>query len=67
MREMDLIMGRFADAVIADLSAAELDEFEVLSDVPDPELYAWVAGDSLPPAEFDTGLFRRLCSFHRAG
>ena len=36
MREIDLIMGRFADAHIATLSDAELDEFERLLDVPRP-------------------------------
>ena len=37
MREMDLIMGRFADACIADLTDAELDEYERLLEVPDPD------------------------------
>ena len=34
MREMDLIMGRFADADIATLDDAELDEFERLIECP---------------------------------
>jgi antitoxin CptB len=62
MREMDLIMGRFADTAIADMSPAELDEFERLSDVPDDELYAWIAS-GVVPAEYDTALFRQLCDF----
>src|SRR5262249_62430354 len=37
-REMDLIMGRFADANIGALADAELDAFERLTDVPDTEL-----------------------------
>jgi antitoxin CptB len=65
MREMDLIMGRFADATIADLSEAELMEFEELSDVPDPDLHAWVCGDGPVPPAFDTGLMRKLRAFHR--
>jgi len=67
LREMDLIMGRFADAVIGDLSAAELDDFEALSEVSDPDLYAWIAGDQAVPAPYDTALFRRLRAFHRDG
>src|SRR6202035_4800362 len=39
-REMDLILGRFADAEIANLSEQELMQFEHLMDVPDPDLYA---------------------------
>jgi antitoxin CptB len=61
-RELDLIMGRFADTAIADMSPTELDEFERLSDTPDDELYAWIASGAVP-AEYDTALFRRLCDF----
>jgi antitoxin CptB len=67
MREMDLVMGRFADAVIGDLSEAELAEFETLSDVPDPDLYAWIVGERAVPPSHDTALFRRLRAFHQDG
>jgi antitoxin CptB len=63
-REMDLIMGRFADLCIADLTDAELSELEHLSDAPDPELYAWVAGQTVVPANYDTVMFRKLRAFH---
>ena len=63
MREVDLIMGRFADAVIAQLSGQELAEFEQLLEVPDGELLAWVTHQAEVPANFDTALFRRLCEF----
>jgi antitoxin CptB len=65
MREMDLIMGRFADAVIHELSDAELDEFENLMQAPDPEVYRWVAGDVAPTPEYDQPLLRKLRSFYR--
>ncbi len=64
-REMDLIMGRFADAMIGSLSEAEIDEFERLSDQPEPDLYAWVTGDRPVPAEHDTALFKKLRGFAR--
>lgn len=67
IREMDLIMGRFADACLGALSEADLDAYERLIEVPDPELFAWVAGYAPAPADFDTPLFRRLCDFHRRG
>ena len=38
LREMDLVMGQFADANLPAMSEAELDEFERLLDVPDPEV-----------------------------
>jgi antitoxin CptB len=64
MREMDLVMGRFADATIADLTDAELTEFEALSELPDPDLYAWVCGDAVVPPDVDTALFRKLRAFN---
>jgi antitoxin CptB len=60
---MDLIMGRFADTCIKDMSEAELDEFERLNDVPDGELYAWIAGERETPPNYDTGLLARLRQF----
>ena len=59
-REMDLIMGRFADAMIGTLSDSELDAFERLSDLPDPDLYAWITGKRPVAPEHDTDVFRRL-------
>jgi antitoxin CptB len=66
IREMDLIMGRFADAWIERLSDDELSEYERLIEVPDPDLYAWVSGEAVPPAAYDTPLFRRLRAFQFA-
>jgi antitoxin CptB len=62
-REMDLIMGRFADTALSDMSDEELNAFEQLSDVPDDELYAWIAGHKQVPQNYDTALFRRLRDF----
>jgi antitoxin CptB len=65
MREVDLITGRFADAHIARLSDAELDDFERLMDVPEPDLLAWVLGGDTPP-DHDTALFRKMRDFRGA-
>jgi antitoxin CptB len=67
MREMDLIMGRFADAALAELTETELAEFERLIEVPDDKLLAWVTGAAAIPAGYDTPLFRRLRDFHFTG
>lgn len=64
MREMDLIMGRFADAEIGGLSEAELDEFEQLIEVLDRDLLSWVTGEAAVPTNYDRPLFRRLKAFH---
>jgi antitoxin CptB len=59
--EMDLVMGRFADEHLPTMNEDELDEFERLLDVPDPQALAWITGGEHPPREFDTPLFARLC------
>jgi antitoxin CptB len=64
IREMDLIMGRFADAEIENLSDEDEAEFERLIDAQDHDLYAWVTGALPVPADYDTPLWRRICAFH---
>lgn len=64
MREMDLIMGRFADDAIAGFDDAELDEFERLIEVLDRDLLSWVTGEAAVPENYDTDLFRKLKAFH---
>jgi antitoxin CptB len=59
-REMDLLLGRFADAEIATLADDELAELERLLEVPDPDLYAALTGDKPLPSEFATALFARI-------
>ena len=62
-REMDLILGRFADAEIGNLSDAELDELEGLLEVNDPDLYAAITGDKVLPADVTGALFIRIKAF----
>ena len=64
IREMDWVLGRFADANIAVLNDSELDEYETWLDVPDQRIFAWVNGAQVVPPEIDTTLFRRLRDFH---
>jgi antitoxin CptB len=64
IREMDLIMGRFANEEIDSLTGQELDDFERLTELPDQELLAWVTGEQATPTEYDTVVFRRMRDFH---
>ena len=63
IREMDLIMGGFADRSIEQLSEAELGEFEQLMELPDAQVLAWLTGEADLPAAYDSALFRRLRDF----
>ena len=62
-REMDLILGRFADAKIESLSDNELDALERLIEVPDPDLYAALIGDRPIAPEHAGPLFDCLKRF----
>jgi antitoxin CptB len=66
-REMDLIVGRFADTHLAVLTDAEFDEFEHLIDVPDPDLYAALTGARPLPEVEQGALFQKLKAFHESG
>ena len=60
---MDLILGRFADAEIATLSDDDLSTLERLIEVPDPDLYAALAGDTPLAPEYASGVFDRIKAF----
>lgn len=62
-REMDLVMGRFADDRLANLNEVELADFEFLIDASDVDLFAWVTGEQAVPDDYDTPVFRALRAF----
>jgi antitoxin CptB len=62
-REMDLILGRFADAEIGNLSDDELTQLETLLEEADPDLYAAITGDKVLPAAVIGPLFARIKAF----
>ncbi len=64
MREMDLILGRFADQHIERLSETEMAEFESLMNLPDGEVLTWLTGEAPVPPVHDRPLFGRLRAFH---
>ena len=51
-REMDLILGPFADAHLASMPPAELDLYEDLLAENDQDLYGWMTGRESPPDRF---------------
>jgi antitoxin CptB len=63
-REMDLVVGRFADSVIDMLTDPALSEFEALIEASDPDLYDWIVGATPPPAAQNTEILRRVRAFH---
>ncbi len=64
IREMDFVLGRFADAHLATLTEVELVELEHWLEIPDQRMFAFVNGTEPPPADVDTPFFKRLLTFH---
>ncbi len=64
IREMDFVLGRFADAELPRLTENELTQVEAWLDIPDQQIFAWVNGTQAAPAHIDSALFRKLCAFH---
>jgi len=62
-REMDLILGRFADTTIAGLTDDELTQLEHLIEVPDPDLYAALTGNAPLAPQYAGALLDRIKSF----
>jgi antitoxin CptB len=63
-REMDLLMGRYAEAAVDAMTDNELTVFEALIEVPDRDLFAWLTGKEEVASNYDTPIFRALRAFH---
>lgn len=63
-REMDMIMGRFADAHMADFDEGEIRLYEELLQVPDPDIYEWVCRRSDVPANLRSDVTDKLLEYH---
>jgi antitoxin CptB len=66
LREMDLVMGQFADMNLPAMSDSEIAEFESLLDLPDPLMLAWITGSEPIPPERYTPLLARVAAAPRA-
>ncbi|MES0881971.1 succinate dehydrogenase assembly factor 2 [Roseibium sp. SCP14] len=66
MKEMDLLLGGFANAQIDRLSEEELLELEHLLTAHDQDLYAWMTGRKPLPEEWDGPLYRKIIAYHEA-
>lgn len=59
-RELDLLIGPFADAAVEGMDGAELDRFERLLAGEETELQAWLLGEETPPPAADRDLLDRI-------
>jgi succinate dehydrogenase flavin-adding protein (antitoxin of CptAB toxin-antitoxin module) len=63
-KETDLLLGGFAKKHLSNFDAAELDRFEILLDIDDNRLLAWVMGREEVPEAFDSDVMKLLQNFN---
>ncbi len=63
-REMDLLLGRFADRHLDSCDAALLTAYAALLEENDPDIYDWVCGRGAPPAGPFLPALEALARFH---
>jgi antitoxin CptB len=66
-KELDILLGTFAKNNLATMPDDELDTFEKLMEVPEPDLYKWIAGQRPVPDNYKTPLIDKLIAFHKQG
>ncbi|MDG4648487.1 succinate dehydrogenase assembly factor 2 [Roseibacterium sp. SDUM158017] len=66
IKEMDLILGGWSDAHLAEADDATLDAFEAVLAEADQDLYSWVSGQADPPPSIAPMLARIAEDFRTA-
>ncbi len=65
MKENDILLGRFADRHITDLSDQLLDQFEALMQHNDIDVMNWIVGKTSVPEAFDNELMALIQRFNK--
>ncbi len=63
-RELDLMLGRFADAHVPHMTADQLDRYEALLASADPDVYGWISGAKPVPAPYDSDVMKLIKNFN---
>ncbi len=61
-REMDLILGSFADKHVPEFTEEELALYETLLQENDPDLYNWISGREEVPANVKNPVLEKILS-----
>jgi len=64
MREVDLLLGQFADARIDQLSEDELDQLEHFMEAQDADIFSWFAGSKPVDPAYDRPIFLTIKALH---
>lgn len=64
-RELDIMIGRFAEAAVPGFGATELAQFEELMKENDPDFYDWIIGKTAPPENVNNAVLEKLIAFYK--
>ena len=64
-RELDLLLGPFADKHLDGLGDAHMRDYEILLTMPDPDVYDWILGQAEPPPAVANGVLKLIKKFHK--
>ena len=62
-REIDLILGRFADLYLCQFTVEQLDRYAALLEKSDPDIFDWLTGRSPVPETLDSDVMQLLKNF----
>jgi antitoxin CptB len=62
-REMDLLLGRFAERNLPTFSGRQVALYEALLEYSDSDIYDWMNGRTGPPPELDHDVMKLLLNF----
>ena len=63
IKEMDMVLGGFAIENIHRMSAAELEQFAILLDIPDQDLLAWLTNQEIVPPHLASPMLHHILAF----
>lgn len=63
IKEMDLLVGGFAEKHLPTMTADELDAFTCILDIPDQDLLAWVTRQEQVPPHLESPMLMALLAF----
>ncbi len=66
IKEMDMVIGGFAASRLDHMSAQELLAFEIILEIPDQELLAWVTHQEQVPADQVSPLLTEVLAYRPA-
>lgn len=62
-KELDLFIGAFADAHLAELSEDQLDRYEAILERDETDIYSWLSGREPVPPEIDNDVMAMILSY----